>query len=190
MRSVVIIGVSNEKGGDFITETEYFEYLIDTYGNLVYSICYKTCGNPFDAEDLTQEVFLSAYRNLEQFDRMYEKAWICKIASRKCLDFLKNASRRVLPTEDIYLENAEEISSTEDTYLETEAMSSLLAACSHLKPPYDTVAKLHFYEERTASEIADMLHSNVKTIQTQIYRSKAMLKKLLQKEILTERRSP
>lgn len=187
---IVIISVSNQRGGDFITETEYLEHLIDAYGNLIYSICYKTCGNPFDAEDLTQDVFLSAYRSLEHFDRIYEKAWLCKIASRKCLDFLKNASRRVLPTEDIYLEEAEKTSSTEDTYLETETLTALLAACNRLKPPYNKVAQLHFYEERTAREIADMLDSNVKTIQTQIYRAKAMLKKQLQKEMLTERRSP
>lgn len=186
--AVVIIGVRGQKGGDFITETEYFEHLIDAYGNLVYSICYKTCLNPFDAEDLTQDVFLSAYRNLNHFDRAYEKAWVCKIASRKCLDFLKSASRRLLPTEDVYLENTGETPSTEEAYLETDILHSLLAACNRLKPPYNEVARMHFYEERTAREIAEILDSNVKTIQTQIYRSKAMLKKQLQKE--TERRSP
>lgn len=189
---VVIISVSSQKGGDFITETEYFEHLIDAYGNLVYSICYKTCLNPFDAEDLTQDVFLSAYRNLEHFDRAYEKAWVCKIASRKCLDFLKNAGRRMLPTEDMYLENAGETPSIEETYLEADTLNTLLAACNRLKPPYNQVARLHFYEERTAREIADMTDSNVKTIQTQIYRSKAMLKKQLHKESWKEpeRRSP
>ena len=154
----------------------------------MYSICYKTCANPFDAEDLTQEVFLSAYRNLDQFDRTYEKAWICKIASRKCLDYLKHSGRRMLPTEDIYLEQAEEPSSIEESYLEQETMQQLLVACRQLKPPYDEVARMHFYEEQTAKKT----NCNIKTIQTQIYRAKAMLKKQLQKEGLhgTERRSP
>ncbi|MCM1158088.1 MAG: sigma-70 family RNA polymerase sigma factor [Bacteroidales bacterium] len=173
-------------GGDSITETEYFEYLLDTYGKLVWSICYKTCSNPFDAEDLTQDVFLSAYRNLAHFDRTYEKAWICKIASRKCLDFLKSAGRRVLPTEDTYLENAGETPSVEDTYLEADTLNSLLAACNRLKPPYAQVARMHFYEERSAGEIAHMTGSNIKTVQTRIYRAKSMLKKLLQKERFPE----
>lgn len=47
-----------------ITEKQYLEYLIKQYQNLIYSICLKSVGNPFDAEDLTQEVFLSAYKNL------------------------------------------------------------------------------------------------------------------------------
>ena len=58
-----------------ITEKQYLEYLITQYQNLIYSICLKSVGNPFDAEDLTQEVFLSAYKNLSRFDGTYEKAW-------------------------------------------------------------------------------------------------------------------
>ena len=90
-----------EKGADCITREEYLEYLIDQYQNLIYSICLKSVGNPFDAEDLTQEVFLSAYKSLAHFDWLYEKAWLSKIAVRKCLDFLKAAGRRSIPTEDI-----------------------------------------------------------------------------------------
>ena len=78
-----------------ITEKQYLEYLIKQYQNLIYSICLKSVGNPFDAEDLTQEVFLSAYKNLSRFDGNYEKAWLSKIAVRKCLDYLKAAGRRV-----------------------------------------------------------------------------------------------
>ena len=63
-----------------ITEKQYLEYLIKQYQNLIYSICLKSVGNPFDAEDLTQEVFLSAYKNLSRFDGNYEKAWLSKIA--------------------------------------------------------------------------------------------------------------
>ena len=63
-----------------ITEKQYLEYLIKQYQNLIYSICLKSIGNPFDAEDLTQEVFLSAYKNLSRFDGTYEKAWLSKIA--------------------------------------------------------------------------------------------------------------
>ena len=65
-----------------LDEKEYLEYLIDQYQNLIYSICLKSVGNPFDAEDLTQEVFLSAYKSLAHFDGLYEKAWLSKIAVR------------------------------------------------------------------------------------------------------------
>lgn len=87
-----------EKGADCITREKYLEYLIHTYQNLIFSICLKSVGNPFDAEDLTQDVFLSAYKNLSRFDGTYEKAWLSKIAVRKCLDHLKAAGRRTIPT--------------------------------------------------------------------------------------------
>ena len=93
-----------EKGkeADKIDKEAYFGYLLDTYGRLVYSICFKMTGNQFDAEDLAQETFLSVYKNLATFQKDYEKAWICKIATNKGLDFLKSAKRRTEPKEDAY----------------------------------------------------------------------------------------
>ena len=103
---------SIRKGDDRISQEEYLKYLLEQYQNLIYSICLKSVGNPFDAEDLTQEVFLSAYKNLSRFDGTYEKAWLSKIAVRKCLDFLKAAGRRSIPTEDTYFSQIPDTSST------------------------------------------------------------------------------
>lgn len=60
---------------------------MDQYGNLVYSICYRITNDYFDAQDLTQETFLSAYRHLDAFDGANPKAWLCRIASNKGLDY-------------------------------------------------------------------------------------------------------
>lgn len=49
--------MNREKETVMTTEKQYLEYLIKQYQNLIYSICLKSVGNPFDAEDLTQEVF-------------------------------------------------------------------------------------------------------------------------------------
>ena len=141
---------------------------------------------------MTQEAFLSAYRHLDDFDGAYEKAWLCKIASRKCLDYLKHSSRRVLPTEDSYMEAFPVTdASPEEQAIEADTGQQLLLACKHLKPPYDDIARLHFYEEMTTREIAELTGINQKTIQTQVYRAKAMLRKALQKDyVIEERRSP
>ena len=111
-----------------ITEKQYLEYLITQYQNLIYSICLKSVGNPFDAEDLTQEVFLSAYKNLSRFDGTYEKAWLSKIAVRKCLDYLKAAGRRSIPTEDTYFSQIpDQQSSPEDEYMLTDSNARVKA---------------------------------------------------------------
>lgn len=154
--------------------------MIEQYQNLIYSICLKSVGNPFDAEDLTQEVFLSAYKNLSRFDGTYEKAWLSKIAVRKCLDFLKAAGRRSVPTESTYfIQIADKHSSPEELFILEDEKHQVYILCQQLKSPYREVATAHFCEQLSISEIARKENKNVKTIQTQLYRAKGMLKKML-----------
>ena len=161
-----------------ITEKQYLEYLIKQYQNLIYSICLKSVGNPFDAEDLTQEVFLSAYKNLSRFDGNYEKAWLSKIAVRKCLDYLKAAGRRYSnrrhPTFPRFRTGNPP---PEDEYMKTASNTHVEALCMQLKSPYKEVAYAHFCKELSVPEIAQQTGKNPKTIQTQLYRARAMLKK-------------
>lgn len=163
----------------------YLEELIDRYQNLVFSVCYKMTENYFDAEDLTQDTFLSAYKNFSRFDGQNEKAWLCKIATNKCLDYLKRAGRRSIPTEDIFfLSVAEERPSPEDICMEHEVRQKLYDCCMALKPPYRDVALDYYYHEMEIGEIVKKTGKNIKTLQTQIYRAKAMLRKLYGKEIM------
>lgn len=169
---------SKGREADRISQQDYFEYLIDQYQNLVYTICCKAVGNPFDAEDITQEVFLSAYKKLSDFDGKYEKAWLCKIAGNKCLDFLKRAGRRSIPTEEIFFQEiATQEATPEECYLHQEAKQQVFGLCQELDNPYRDISILHFCYELSVQEIAAKTGKNVKTIQTQVYRAKAMLKK-------------
>lgn len=132
---------------------------------------------------MTQETFLSAYRNQNSFTGGNEKAWICRIASNKSIDYMKEAARRVIPTEAISLEEKESCSLTlEAVVMERQDREQLLTYCRCLKKPYDEIAELYFYEERTPDEIAMSRNRNKKTVQTQIYRAKTMLRKLYGKE--------
>lgn len=158
----------------------------------------------FASEDLTQETFLSAYRNLAEFDGKYEKAWICRIATNKCLDYLQSAGRRSIPTADLGMEGARapdrqenprvrggtegggsdavEQQTPESICLEKEVRETLLARCLSLKPPYDEIAKAYYYDELDAGEIARRRGVGKKTVQTQIYRARSMLRKMYEKE--------
>lgn len=137
----------------------------------------------FIAEDLTQETFLSAYRNADSFDGENVKAWLCRIATNKCIDYQRQAARRITPADDTELEHIESGSRLpEDLIMEKEVINELRSKCELLKPPYDEVAIMYFCEERKVEEIAVMKQKNLKTIQTQVYRARAMLKKLYRKE--------
>lgn len=164
------------------TESRLAE-LIDEYDKLVFSICYKLTGDYFAAEDLSQETFLSAFQKYETFDGQNEKAWICRIATNKSIDYLRSASRRNIPTEDAFFEVAvEERGSPEEICMEEEIKSQLAKSCDGLKPPYNQVAREYYIEEFSPKEIAARRGKSVKTIQTQIYRAKQMLKKIYGKE--------
>ena len=162
---------------------ETFSQMIDKYQNLVWSICYKMTNNYFDTQDLSQETFLSIYKALPGFDGQNERAWVAKIATNKCLDYLKRASARSQPAEDSYFNELQSPAPTpEDTCIETIEAEKLLKLCKSLKPPYAQIATDYFYHEMTAKDIASQYGKNLKTIQTQIYRAKGMLKKLWRKE--------
>lgn len=170
-----------------IRAEQQLERLVQQYQNLIYSVCYKLIGDYFDAQDLAQETFLSAYKNLTYFDGANERAWLCKIATNKCLDYLKHTGRRQIPTEDTYLISASGgASSPEHEVMEQTVREELYRHCDQLSPPYRDVAIDYFYHEMEISEIVEKTGKNIKTLQTQIYRSKAMLKKIYRKEDLRD----
>ncbi len=177
--------------------------LIDSYQHLVFSICYKMTSDYFASEDLAQETFLSVYRHLGEFDGRHEKAWVCRIATNKCLDYLQSAGRRNIPTADLGFESARPpdggtpsgrgtvtaegneaaVQQTpESICLEKEVRETLLSRCLSLKPPYDEIAKAYYYDELDAGEIARQRGVKKKTIQTQIYRARTMLRRMYEKE--------
>lgn len=168
---------------DFISREEQLEVLIDRYQSLIFSICYKMTSDYFTAEDLAQETFLTAYEKFALFDGRNEKAWICRIAANKCLDYLKHSGRRSIPTEEEYFIGQQtERPSPEEQCLEDEVREELKRACTQLKPPYDEIALEHYYYEMNVSEMAEKRNKNPKTIQTQIYRARGLLRKAMDKK--------
>lgn len=168
---------------DRIDSREQLTRMMEQYTNLVFSICVKMTNDYFAAEDLTQETFLSALKNLSSFDGENEKAWLCRIASNKCIDYNRQAARKVISTEDEMIETKQSKQGLpEPSFLELEVREQLVEACGRLKPPYDVIARLYFVEEYKADEIAQLQKKNVKTVQTQIYRARGMLRKIYGKE--------
>lgn len=164
------------------TESRLSE-MIDRYDKLIFSICYKLTGDYFMAEDLMQETFLTAYQKYHTFDGNNEKAWLSRIATNKSIDYLRSAGKRSVPTEDTFFELREEQrGSPEEICMEEEVKSSLARSCDSLKPPYNEVARAYYVEEQTPKEIAARQKKSVKTVQTQIYRAREMLKKIYGRE--------
>jgi RNA polymerase sigma-70 factor (ECF subfamily) len=168
-----------------IYQNSYFEDLLTKYEKLVFSICYRMTNNYFDAQDLTQETFISVYKVIESFDEKNEKAYITRITTNKCLDHLKNAERRTMPSENEELERGSPpVDSAEKQVMEIVVMEQLEKCCNRLKEPYKTVAYEYFYKGKTAKEIAEHINANVHTVQTQIRRVRKVLRTQWDKEEL------
>lgn len=156
---------------------------VDRYQNLILSVCYHMTQDYFAAQDLTQETFLAAFLHLNGFDGRNEKAWLCRIASNKCVDYLKQAGRRLIPTEDTQMDTFySPAGKPEGEALERAVHRELLERCRSLKPPYDEIAYQYFYLEKRPDEIAREQGRNKKTVETQIYRAREMLRKIYRDE--------
>ena len=75
-----------------------FDRLVQKYQSLVYTICHQLVPDEGDAQDLTQETFLAAWRNMSRCPVGYEKQWLARIASNKAKDYLRSAWARRMNT--------------------------------------------------------------------------------------------
>ena len=71
-----------------------FSDLVDPYRRQLLVHCYRILGSVQDAEDVLQEVLLSAWRALVQFDGTSVRAWLYRIATNRCLNYLRDDARR------------------------------------------------------------------------------------------------
>ncbi len=159
--------------------------LMNSYKNLVFSVCLKLTGDYFTAEDIAQETFISAYEHLDEFDGASEKAWLCRIASNKCIDYLKSAERRAVPAsigEELQQEDARE--GPLEVFATRDVLEKVEGKCMELPEGYAEIARMYFMGSMTAREISDKTDIPVKTVQTKIYRAREMLKKTVRKEDL------
>lgn len=171
-----------------IDSKENLVRLVNQYQNLIFSICLKLTGDYFASEDIAQETFLTAYEKYDSFDGREEKAWLCRIASNKCIDWKRRSEQRNIVTEQkdmpekptaVWNEPLSEV-------LNQEIIKEVKLHCRNLPPPYQEVAGKYFLEGKNAKEIAEQTGVGIKTIQTRIYRAREMLKKTMRKEELLE----
>jgi RNA polymerase sigma-70 factor (TIGR02960 family) len=73
---------------------EAFRELIDPYRRELQAHCYRILGSAEDAEDVLQEALLAAWSSIGRFDGQSLRAWLYRIATNRCLNYLRGESRR------------------------------------------------------------------------------------------------
>lgn len=134
-----------------------------------------------EAEDLTQETFLRAYRSRNTLrEAGAQTAWLYRIATHVCLDRLRQYARRGPKEADIDLdlvEVAEPNTPSLQKTLERDEMSGCVQNyLNHLPDNYRAVILLHDVHELTALEIAQLLGESLDNVKIRLHRARHKLK--------------
>lgn len=169
------------RGGDI----DSFEVLVAAYQNKVFSFIYRMVMSVEDARDLTQEVFLQAFRAIETFrgDAKFS-TWLYRIAANKTLDFLRrNKSAGITETSVTTGENMVAAglpdNNPENIVLREEKIRRLRRLISGLPDKYRMTLVMFHYQNLTYQQISETLEIPVKTVATRLYRAKLILRESL-----------
>jgi RNA polymerase sigma-70 factor (ECF subfamily) len=139
------------------------------------------------AKDLTQETFLKAYRNFSKFRPQNEfsfVAWLYRIATNEANQHFRFLSRHPeLHTNNEQLENIlqDELRIAKNEFKKYDAFLEIHKYLKKLRSRYQTVLTLHYFEEFSFEEIADILMKNPNTIRTWHRRAIKNLQRLMEK---------
>jgi RNA polymerase sigma-70 factor (ECF subfamily) len=148
----------------------------------VFRYCCRRLFNRHAAEDVTSEVFFRVMRTISTFDGNSNgfRNWLYRIATNAVNDYLKTTKRQADTIKIAAQENGSgrAFASESDSELQKKNLA-VKQALLGLKPKYQTVITLRFFEKMKLIEIAEILGQNPATIRTQLARALSKLRKEL-----------
>lgn len=171
-------------------EVEAFAELIDRYKVAVYNLCARMLGDPTEAEDAAQEVFVRAYTQLRSYTpgRKFS-TWILSIASHYCIDML----RRRKPSVDldaIAFWKQSDQPEPEERALTREVRDEVRELLNKLPDKYRGVTILRYWNDLSYDEIATATGLSVATVKTRLFRARELLAKELEKQRQSQSGNP
>lgn len=163
-------------------DTRAFSVLVNRYKHMVFTLAAKILKNHEEAEEVSQDVFVKAYLALSTFKGESKfSTWLYKIAYYRSLDELKK-QKRSLNTSSIDSDTEFHLSSMENALDTLEADERKLAIKNAIDElPHDdaVVITLHYFEELSLKEIADIMNIEANTVKVRLFRSRKRLGGLL-----------
>jgi RNA polymerase sigma-70 factor (ECF subfamily) len=157
-----------------------FDVIVERHRRQVYQLCYRFLGNHEDASDLTQDVFVRAFRGLRGFKRQSSLGtWLYRIGVNVCLNRVAVKAPLVEPIDarehlDVRAERPDAM------LLRSERAAVVRAAIARLPRKQRATLILRVYHELPHEEIANILGSSVGAVKANFFHALANLKKLLQ----------
>ncbi len=172
-----------------------FEKLVERTKRQAYNIAYRMTGNRDDAEDLTQEAYLRAYRSFATYNRQLPfESWFFRILSNLFIDLMRRKPKQKplsldQPVGDdesdvnLLLQIPDENANLERNLMDTVMDERLQAALSVLPEAFRTAVMLCDVEGKSYEEIAVAMGSSIGTVRSRIHRGRTILRRLMNSPI-------
>ena len=146
-----------------------FETKYKLYGDMLYKIAFVYFGNPHDAQDALQEVFIKLLYGSPTFkDLEHEKAWLIRVTQNTCLDMLRASAKKNVSAGDITLADGARTDS--DTRLD------VIKQVTALPEKYKTAVLLYYYYGCSVNEISRTLKISSSAVKQRLKRAREALK--------------
>ena len=161
---------------------ENFEAIVEKYSDFVYNVSYRILGNQADAEDASQDAFISAYRDFHKFrGEATVSTWLYRIAVNSSLMKLRKDRRRDFLTQTGY-DETQLVSWTEGperAALNTELREKLEEGLALLPPQFRAVVVLRDVQGMSNEEAASILKTTVPSLKSKLHRGRVLLRRHL-----------
>ncbi|HEU4495455.1 MAG TPA: sigma-70 family RNA polymerase sigma factor [Flavobacterium sp.] len=174
--------IEKAKIGDQIA----FTFLLDHYWNEVYGFMLQRTQNETDAEDISIETFAKAFDKIAKYNPDFKfNTWLIAIAKNVHIDMLRKKKSRLLPDltdeEGSQAHNiADSTPSAEDKLIIEQNLSQLLQFIKELKPRYQEVIQLRYFQELSYQEISEQLGEPLSNIKIKLLRARKLLAEIIQ----------
>lgn len=167
-------------------ETALYEHFLNAYGNQVFGLVVRIVGNQEDAEELTQDCFLKAFRHLDSFKgNCAFSTWLYSIAYNTAISSVRKRRYDTLAVDDDTLANISDRQVDEALNDDSEErISRLNRAIARLQPEEQALISLYYYEEKPLAEVAQILGLTESNAKVKLHRTRKKIYILMEKEEL------
>jgi RNA polymerase sigma-70 factor (ECF subfamily) len=174
--------IEKAKKGDQVA----FTFLLDRYWNEVYGFMLKRTENETDSEDIAIETFSKAFDKIATYNPEFQfNTWLIAIAKNVHIDMLRKKKStifvQITDEEDQQAYNVADTSpSVEDALITEQNLSQLLQFIKELKPHYQEVIQLRYFQEMSYQEIAEQLAEPLSNVKIKLLRAKKLLAEIIE----------
>lgn len=160
-----------------------FSRLLDTFWNDVYGFQLKRTENENDAEDITIQTFSKAFDKINTYNDSYVfKTWLITISKNIHIDLVRKRKRNLLDTRgngEAIKKMLDDAPTIEDRLIQEQNLADLLRDIKKLKPHYQEVINLRYFNELSYADIAEKLNDPINNIKVKLLRAKKLLAEII-----------